>query len=138
MTIIGVHNGSVEKALPYILAVFLLSGIFQIGLGFLGLGKYIKYIPYPVVSGFMTAIGVIILITQILPLIGYDAKKDIELVESYRPVAEQSLLEKILVCKGKADKLAMRDPRNVKELKDRIVWERLKKILTHRYGRYTD
>ena len=58
-TIIGVHNGSVEKALPYILAVFLLSGIFQIGLGFLGLGKYIKYIPYPVVSGFMTAIGAV-------------------------------------------------------------------------------
>ena len=51
---------------------------------------------------------------------------------------KKSLLEKILVCKGKADKLAMRDHRNVKELKDRIVWERLKKILTHRYGRYTD
>ncbi len=51
---------------------------------------------------------------------------------------KKSLLEKILVCKGKADNLAMRDPRNVKELKDRIVWERLKKILTHRYGRYTD
>lgn len=95
-TIIGVHNGSVEKALPYILAVFLLSGIFQIGLGFLGLGKYIKYIPYPVVSGFMTAIGVIILITQILPVIGYDAKKDNELVESFKPMAEERLLEKIL------------------------------------------
>lgn len=95
-TIIGVHNGSVEKALPYILAVFLLSGIFQISLGFLGLGKYIKYIPYPVVSGFMTAIGVIILITQILPVIGYDAKKDNELVESFKPMAEERLLEKIL------------------------------------------
>ena len=95
-TIIGVHNGSVEKALPYILAVFLLSGILQIGLGFLGLGKYIKYIPYPVVSGFMTAIGVIILITQILPVIGYDAKKDNELVESFKPMAEERLLEKIL------------------------------------------
>ena len=54
------------------------------------------------------------------------------------PSLSKSLLEKILVCKGNADKLAMRDPRNVKELKDRIVWERLKKILTHRYGRYTD
>ncbi len=108
-TIIGVHNGSVEKALPYILAVFLLSGIFQIGLGFLGLGKYIKYIPYPVVSGFMTAIGVIILITQILPLIGYDAKKDIELVESYRPMAEQSLLEKILTDETKDGILVIED-----------------------------
>ena len=37
----------------------------QIGLGVIGFGKYIRYIPYPVVSGFMTAIGVIILITQI-------------------------------------------------------------------------
>jgi SulP family sulfate permease len=108
-TIIGVHNGSVEKALPYILAVFLLSGIFQIGLGFLGLGKYIKYIPYPVVSGFMTAIGVIILITQILPLIGYDAKKDIELVESYKPMAEQSLLEKILTDETKDGLLVIED-----------------------------
>ena len=108
-TIIGVHNGSVEKALPYILAVFLLSGLFQIGLGFLGLGKYIKYIPYPVVSGFMTAIGVIILITQILPLIGYDAKKDTELVESYRPMAEQSLLEKILSDETKDGVLIVED-----------------------------
>ena len=50
----------------------------------------------------------------------------------------KKLLEKILVCKGKADELAMRDPRNVKELKDRIVWERLKKILSRRYGRFND
>jgi SulP family sulfate permease len=108
-TIIGVHNGSVEKALPYILAVFLLSGLFQIGLGILGLGKYIKYIPYPVVSGFMTAIGVIILITQILPLIGYDAKKDIELVDSFKPMAEQSLLEKILADETKDGVLVIED-----------------------------
>ena len=108
-TIIGVHNGSVEKALPYILAVFLLSGLFQIGLGFLGLGKYIKYIPYPVVSGFMTAIGVIILITQILPVIGYNAKKDIELVDSFKPMAEQSLLEKILADETKDGVLVIED-----------------------------
>ena len=108
-TIIGVHNGSVEKALPYILAVFLLSGLFQIGLGFLGLGKYIKYIPYPVVSGFMTAIGVIILITQILPVIGYDAKKDIELVDSFKPMAEQSLLGKILADETKDGVLVIED-----------------------------
>jgi SulP family sulfate permease len=41
----------------------------------LGLGKYIKYIPYPVVSGFMTAIGLIILLTQIQPTLGYAPKK---------------------------------------------------------------
>ena len=33
-------DGSVEKALPAILTVFLLAGLIQVGLGFLGLGKY--------------------------------------------------------------------------------------------------
>lgn len=47
----------------------------QIGLGLIGLGKYIRYAPYPVVSGFMTAIGVIILLTQILPTIGHYPKR---------------------------------------------------------------
>jgi len=66
-SIIAANDGDVATALPAILSVFLLAGIFQIGLGLLGVGKYIRFIPYPVVSGFMTAIGLIILITQILP-----------------------------------------------------------------------
>ena len=61
----------------------------QIGLGFLGLGKYIKYIPYPVVSGFMTAIGVIILLTQILPSLGYNPKEDLDYVNTFKPQAEE-------------------------------------------------
>ena len=111
-TIISVHNGSLEKALPYILAVFLLSGLFQIGLGLLGLGKYIKYIPYPVVSGFMTAIGVIILITQMLPVLGYEVKNDIEFVESFKPLAEERLLEKILVDESKEGLLVLENFEN--------------------------
>jgi len=94
--IIVTNDGSVEKALPYILTVFLLAGLMQIGLGILGLGKYIKYIPYPVVSGFMTAIGVIILVTQILPAIGYYPKEDLSFVESFKPQAEEIILENIL------------------------------------------
>ena len=53
-------------------------------------------------------------------------------------VIKKSLLEKILVCKGKADQLARRDVRTTKELADRIVWERLRKILSQRYKRYDD
>jgi len=94
--IIAANEGDVTKALPIILTVFLLSGIFQIGLGVLGLGMYIKYIPYPVVSGFMTAIGLIILVTQILPAIGYYPKEDVEFVELYKPQAEELILENIL------------------------------------------
>ncbi|WP_044400849.1 SulP family inorganic anion transporter [Lacinutrix sp. Hel_I_90] len=95
-TIIAANDGSVEKALPAILTVFLLAGLFQVGLGVLGFGKYIKYIPYPVVSGFMTAIGVIILVTQILPAVGYYPKEDLDLVSQFKPQAEELILENIL------------------------------------------
>ncbi|WP_407556368.1 SulP family inorganic anion transporter [Winogradskyella sp. 4-2091] len=94
--IVAANDGSVEKALPAILIVFLMAGLIQIGLGFLGLGKYIRYIPYPVVSGFMTAIGVIILLTQILPSIGYYPKEDEAFVENFKPQAEEVILENIL------------------------------------------
>ncbi len=95
-SIVAAFDGEVSKALPAILTIFLLSGLIQILLGFLGLGKYIKYIPYPVVSGFMTAIGVIILITQILPAIGYYPKEDMTYVNRFKPVAEEVILENIL------------------------------------------
>ena len=106
-SIIATNNGSVEQALPYILAVFLLSGLFQILLGLFGLGKYIKYIPYPVVSGFMTAIGVIILITQCLPILGYETKSDQEYVEQFKPLAQEILLEKILLDESKEGLLVL-------------------------------
>jgi SulP family sulfate permease len=94
--VIAIFDGSVEKALPAILTIFLLAGLMQIGLGFIGVGKYIRYIPYPVVSGFMTAIGVIILVTQILPALGYYPKEDKAFVEPFKPQAEELILENIL------------------------------------------
>ena len=94
--IVALNDGDVIQALPSILTVFLLAGVMQIGLGFLGLGKYIKYIPYPVVSGFMTAIGVIILITQIMPSIGYYPKEDLDYVNQFKPQAEEIILDNIL------------------------------------------
>ncbi len=94
--IIAINDGDVNKALPAILTIFLLAGLMQVGLGFIGLGKYIKYIPYPVVSGFMTAIGVIILVTQILPAIGYYPKEDRVFVEQFKPHAEELILDNIL------------------------------------------
>jgi len=94
--IIAVNDGDISKALPAILMVFLLAGLMQVGLGLMGLGKYIRYIPYPVVSGFMTAIGVIILVTQIFPAIGYNPKEDVEFVNQFKPQAEEVILENIL------------------------------------------
>ena len=94
--IVAAFDGDVSKALPAILTVFLLAGLMQVGLGLIGLGKYIKYIPYPVVSGFMTAIGIIILITQILPSIGYYPKEDTQFVSQFKPQAEEIILDNIL------------------------------------------
>jgi SulP family sulfate permease len=94
--IVAQYDGDVTQALPGIMTVFLLSGLIQVGLGVLGLGKFIKYIPYPVVSGFMTAIGAIILITQISPSIGYYPKEDTEFVTKFKPAAEEIILDNIL------------------------------------------
>tara|TARA_R110002073_G_scaffold40547_5_gene115085 strand:- start:195579 stop:197435 length:1857 start_codon:yes stop_codon:yes gene_type:complete len=94
--LLAIHEGDVSKSLPIILAVFILAGLMQIALGFFGFGKYIKYIPYPVVSGFMTAIGLIILITQVLPAVGYYPGEDELLIEQYKPHAEEMLLNDIL------------------------------------------
>jgi SulP family sulfate permease len=94
--IIASFDGDVSKALPAILTVFLLAGLIQVALGVVGLGKYIKYIPYPVVSGFMTAIGVIILITQIMPALGYYPKEDVAYVNTFKPQAEEIILNNIL------------------------------------------
>lgn len=94
--IVQANNGNVEQALPAILTVFLLGGLLQIGLGVIGVGKYIKFMPYPVVSGFMTAIGVIILVTQLLPALGYYPAEDMTFINKFKPQAEEVLLDKIL------------------------------------------
>jgi SulP family sulfate permease len=94
--IVVANDGDIARALPYILLVFLLAGLLQIVLGVVGIGRYIKYIPYPVVSGFMTAIGVIILVTQILPMLGYYTSDDAEYINEFKPEAEEVLLDKIL------------------------------------------
>ena len=107
--ILSNFDGSISKALPIILAVFLLSGLLQIVLGIIGLGKYIRYIPYPFVSGFMTAIGVIILVTQIAPTVGYYVKEDTEFVENFKEKAESNLIQKSLDDEISNDMLVLDD-----------------------------
>lgn len=53
--------------------IVMVGGLLQIGFGLLRIGKYISYTPYSVVSGFMTGIGVIIMIIQTLPFLGLAA-----------------------------------------------------------------
>lgn len=58
------------QVVPLLFAAVVIGGLLQIGMGFLKLGKYIKLVPYPVISGFMSGIGVIIIILQFSKLFG--------------------------------------------------------------------
>ena len=58
------------EILPLVMAAVVIGGLFQVSFGLLRLGKYITLVPYSVVSGFMSGIGVIILVLQIGPLLG--------------------------------------------------------------------
>ncbi len=122
-SIVAANNGNLSQALPYVLLVFLLAGLMQIGLGAIGLGKYVKYIPYPVVSGFMTAIGVIIIITQILPLVGYYPKEDADFVDKFKPQANEVLLDKILKEEAAEGLLVLEDFKETITRAERITEE---------------
>lgn len=54
-----------------IFTAVILAGLLQVVFGILGVGHYIRLVPYPVISGFMTGIGVIIIILQLNPLLGH-------------------------------------------------------------------
>lgn len=64
-----------ETGLAMAFTVVMLAGIFQIIFGFFKLGKYITLMPYSVISGFMSGIGVILIILQIAPFLGQAAPK---------------------------------------------------------------
>ena len=60
--------------LAMVMAAVVLGGLLQILMGVLRLGRYITLVPYSVVSGFMSGIGVIILCLQIGPLFGISSQ----------------------------------------------------------------
>lgn len=62
-----------ETGLAMSFTVVMMAGAFQILLGTLKLGKYVTLMPYSVVSGFMSGIGVILIILQLSPLLGHSA-----------------------------------------------------------------
>jgi len=59
-----------ENGLAMAFTVVMMAGIVQIILGSLKLGKYVTLMPYTVVSGFMSGIGIIMIILQTAPFLG--------------------------------------------------------------------
>lgn len=62
-----------ETGIAMTFTVVMMAGAFQILLGTLKLGKYVTLMPYSVISGFMSGIGVILIILQLSPLLGHPA-----------------------------------------------------------------
>ncbi len=80
-----------------VMAVVFLAGVFQILFGVLKIGKYVRYIPYPVISGFMSGIGLIIIILQINPFLGVDGSSSVlktlyNLPQTLTQINKQALL----------------------------------------------
>ena len=64
-----------ENGLAMAFTVVMMAGIFQIIFGVLRLGKYITLMPYTVISGFMSGIGIILIILQTAPFLGQVSPK---------------------------------------------------------------
>ena len=63
---------SLSGDVSLVFATVVLAGVIQIAFGVLGFGQYIRLVPYPVVSGFMSGIGCIIIALQLARLFGHE------------------------------------------------------------------
>ena len=93
--------GSLEAAMPSIVVTFVLAGVFQVLMGFAKIGQYIRYMPYPVISGFMNGIGLIIIILQVFPFFGLSSPKSIvEILSSLGDIVADVNAEALFLALG--------------------------------------
>jgi SulP family sulfate permease len=64
-----------ENGMAMAFTVVMLAGFFQIIFGVLKLGRYVTLMPYPVISGFMSGIGIILITLQLGPFLGHATPK---------------------------------------------------------------
>lgn len=73
--IAGLTAANPENGLAMAFTVVMMAGVFQIIFGVLKLGRYVTLMPYTVISGFMSGIGVILIILQLAPFLGQASPK---------------------------------------------------------------
>ena len=64
--IVATHAESFAEAFT----IAIMAGLIQVLLGVLRIGRFVAYTPYSVISGFMSGIGIIIILLQTLPFLG--------------------------------------------------------------------
>ena len=73
--IAGLTAANPENGMAMAFTVVMLAGVMQIAFGLLKLGRYVTMMPYTVISGFMSGIGVILIILQLAPFLGQASPK---------------------------------------------------------------
>ena len=71
-------SSSGQSDVDAIFSIIFLSGLIIIGFSFLNISKFIHYIPYSVVAGFMCGIGIIVILSQIKSFLGIHSFSEIE------------------------------------------------------------
>lgn len=71
VSLVAAYPDNPGLALSMSFTVVMMAGVFQIAFGLLRLGKYITLMPYTVISGFMSGIGIILIILQLPPFLGH-------------------------------------------------------------------
>ncbi len=78
MTIVSASIFTQFAAQPSVaFTVVMMAGVFQMMFGYFRLGRFINLMPYPVISGFMTGVGCILIIMQLDPLLGYASQQSV-------------------------------------------------------------
>jgi sulfate permease, SulP family len=78
MTVVVTAMFAAHPDKPHLVfAAVFLGGLIQMLLGRIHAGQLITYVPYPVISGFMTGIGVIIILLQLRPLVGLPSEGNV-------------------------------------------------------------
>ncbi len=71
MTVVAASVWALNPGRPeLVFAAVIVAGVIQIAMGYAKTGQFISYVPYPVISGFMTGIGAIIVCIELGPLFG--------------------------------------------------------------------
>ena len=98
-TFIAITGSLTNATIGALVVCFALAGIFQIIMGLCKIGTLIKYIPYPVISGFMSGIGVIIIVLQLFPAIGQASPETtIDVVQAIVPAFSNINTWALLYC----------------------------------------
>ncbi|MBX9953120.1 MAG: SulP family inorganic anion transporter [Candidatus Obscuribacterales bacterium] len=91
MTVVAAAIYSTNPGRPeLVFAATILGGIIQISMGYFKAGQLIGYMPYPVISGFMTGIGAIIICIEISPLFGLPVSGNVVSALNSLPTIQQN------------------------------------------------